>query len=313
MQNQLVSLHRSGDSSDAATVLTELVALGRKNASTICESFIPVVDDLLNAGTPQQPLLTAHHRLLHVVIGDAIATNDLAFRMLFHRMRVVAAERQTCPHYCIVVVKCASHQSNLAVRSAILGPNVTNANSNPIIATCVRAFRYVFNDYGEEFAVNLATIVKDKCTILGPDTPEAVLEAARLAHREAMSLRDLYGESVLPEALLQLLSGRPSAMEHISGDGPHVDADHVQHLIFRRLQELCLQVHKKPIMSRFFVFGVCVTTLLRIHLLDLPLATLLQTGTVKPRWHLGISAVCVKAWGAPVGFWASGLRGLCEG
>ncbi|CAK0911082.1 unnamed protein product [Prorocentrum cordatum] len=121
-------------------VLTELMGMSVKDAPTIAECLIQVFESIARAIKDGCPRATV--RIVHVVIGDAAATNEAACKRLFAFLH--AAERQLGIRYYLVVVKCAAHQANLVVQCAICGQCLQDPlNSDALCAAASRAFKYV--------------------------------------------------------------------------------------------------------------------------------------------------------------------------
>jgi hypothetical protein len=107
-------------------VLTELDPLADKRGETVATSFDRVLRDVAGhvaAGIPQESKEFCF--LVHVLIGDGIATNRKAARILW-----ALVQREPLPGnftYLLWVVVCASHQSNLTVGSFCDGKISTTA------------------------------------------------------------------------------------------------------------------------------------------------------------------------------------------
>jgi hypothetical protein len=86
----------------------ELQPLAKKDGATMCFALKQVIDRLRE--TLQLPGETP---MLHILIGDGIYTNEKAARQLFALLR---AENR---NYCMVSLKCSSHQANLTACSLV--------------------------------------------------------------------------------------------------------------------------------------------------------------------------------------------------
>ena len=85
-------------------------------------------------------------RVARGVVGDSVRTNDKAGRHLFYHMRRAAAASGVS--YCLILIKCASHQSNLVVMVAICGAVVVKPSvSCPVTGACVRLFKYLIPSF----------------------------------------------------------------------------------------------------------------------------------------------------------------------
>ena len=104
--------------------LTELQPLCNKTARTLATALKAVVDELKDSLQ-----LTPGRTLLHILVGDAIGTNGAAARLLHQAM--VDAHRNNFK-YRLVVLKCGSHQSNLAAASALFGPSNANVKKSDL-------------------------------------------------------------------------------------------------------------------------------------------------------------------------------------
>ena len=94
-----------------ATLATSLDGVARQVAKTIAEGV----------GNDNETWL------IYALVGDAMNTNEAAARRLYANAAVtpmVAALK-----YCLVVVKCASHQANLAAKGAAIGVAATVCNA----------------------------------------------------------------------------------------------------------------------------------------------------------------------------------------
>jgi hypothetical protein len=131
---------RSGTQS--VEMLCELQALASENACTIATGIVNVIEKVLccavrgaHRNTPPRAI-----RIIHIQTGDAVSTNESAARRVLRIMREMAAQRGV--HYFMVLIKCASHQSNLVVMTAVCGGKVKRpAESCPITGACVRFFK----------------------------------------------------------------------------------------------------------------------------------------------------------------------------
>ena len=81
-------------------------------------------------------------RLIHCLVGDGIFANAAAARLL--RSWVAAAP--VAPRYRRLVVTCSTHAANLVVRTAICDDE-RNAGNSPLVAACVRFFKYLMPEY----------------------------------------------------------------------------------------------------------------------------------------------------------------------
>jgi hypothetical protein len=90
-----------------ATLATSLDGVARRVAQTIADGL----------GNDIEPWF------IHVLVGDAVATNEAAARRLY--AKAAATPMADGLKYHLVVVKCASHQANLAAKGAAIGVAAT--------------------------------------------------------------------------------------------------------------------------------------------------------------------------------------------
>ncbi len=233
-------------------VFHELQALWKKDASTLAFAIRAVVLYVTSAaleGLPRDHRL----RVVHLLTGDGINTNMAAARRVFRSF-----QGDTSIDYRVLVWRCASHQVNLVVHVAICGSLLKDpVNSNGLCGTCSRLFKYLINDYFEEFSIALQQWVASAFRVTPCDA------AAQAAHRErVLKFRALYGEDVVPETLVQIYNLRFDAPEHCSEDLSDAEMREMRGTLFRELQKRVLLVEEHPIVTRFWLFAQCVRTLL---------------------------------------------------
>jgi len=144
-----------------ATLATSLDGVARQVAKTIAEGV----------GNDSETWL------IHVLVGDAIHTNEAAARRLYAKAAVTPMAAAL--KYCLMVVKCASHQANLAAKGAAIGVAATVCNAatgadaegakadtaaigaattQPHLLSCgilTRLYKCLVADYFEEFSASL--------------------------------------------------------------------------------------------------------------------------------------------------------------
>ena len=135
VQNAVVTLHGGSNLADSLLVLLELQALAKKDAVTIATALHFVAAQVQEAARA----MDGHLRLLHVVIGDNVSTNQLAARLLWQWM-----QRDGHKLYRLISITCSTHASNLAVKTAICGVEKPTGAIGPdgdkLVAACVRFF-----------------------------------------------------------------------------------------------------------------------------------------------------------------------------
>lgn len=132
----------------------ELQPLLKKDGPSLATAIIlavkSIMDTLSNAQVPgKRPA-----RVLHLLTGDGINTNDNAMkRVCFHFRQ--ASFRKHFDYQCINW-KCAAHISNRLVAVAVCGGTVQDAErTDAICCACSRYFKHLLPCYSEEFACNL--------------------------------------------------------------------------------------------------------------------------------------------------------------
>lgn len=146
---------------EVVNVYCELQALLRKDAQTIAHALRQVVDAVAAAALEGQ-VQEERLRLIHLLTGDGVPTNLAAARRLFQSL-------QDHPRidYRLIVWVCASHQTNLVIQVAICGTLLADPiNSNALCGTCSRLFKYLINDYFEEFSASLRSYVVANCQLV---------------------------------------------------------------------------------------------------------------------------------------------------
>ena len=221
IQNHAFGVHTTKESCD---LLTELQALQKKDGRTIATSIIQVMDRALKAvrdglassGKPDRAL-----RVLHVITGDAINTNDNSYRRVYQHFSVVA---RTCGFkFFLIGIKCCSHQRNLVVVVAICGSGMKRPLDNDVLtANCSRLYKYLAADYYEEFAANLRDEVSRTTRFLPLD--EASDPESLRCIEQSKKLVQLYGEGVFPKKLQSLLNRDITKLECFVGP----DTDHAK-------------------------------------------------------------------------------------
>ena len=145
----------------------------------------------------------------------------------------------------------------------------------------VRWFKFLLPTHIEEYSQNLRDYVDAHATFLCSDDPVSMLESARQAHCVALDLQKLYGCGVLPKELLECINGSLTDMTITVDEdqvAPHTESQHLAR-VFCCLQKVLFTLNEKPVVTRFWLFGSSVDTLLRLSLLRLPMRKITQTGS----------------------------------
>ena len=197
-----VTLHFEGQ--PGVRWLTELDPLADKTARTVATSLWRVLrpigevvgDVFARRSASQRPWL------VHIVVGDGVGTNEAAAKVV-----LAWSQQEPFPNalrYLLVVVKCASHQSNLVTASAVSGGaavlggrssvpmgGVSGFAERNACGAIVRLFKFLMTDYAADFAANL----QDWVGRLGACPPSIQREMAAEKWRK---LETLYGPGVCP-------------------------------------------------------------------------------------------------------------------
>ena len=273
-------------------VPTELDALSNKTARVLATSLLqvllPVIEDVSAGYTAAAPAAEAPEQwFMHVLVGDGINTNQAAARI------VLAYMRQHQPaklRYFMLTVKCALHQAQLSVTSAVCGRAAALGARNTaalcagdnaledaqrldhsahriICATTTRLFKYLIRDYYTDFCASLASLTSRLVVAAGEDDP--------IARRKWEDLARLYGEGVFPPGLLDALNLGLDRWEHrvfpddsaasapapSAADAPDAGSE-VRGRLRKILQRRLLVVDEHPTLSRMFTFRPHVDALL---------------------------------------------------
>ncbi len=178
------------------------------------------------------------------------------------------------PNYRQVNITCATHTANLVVRTAI---SCDKGRDSPLVTCCVRFFKFLMPEYALEFSANMRQYVAETLKI----------RSEPLASNGTwFKLQQLYGATVIPDRLCDLLHGPPGTLEHCGrssgsdgrSSGSRLD---VEQQVSVMLQQLCLRCEERPVTTRFWLFAPCVNILFRWVRLGLPTQAILKTGGVR--------------------------------
>ncbi|CAK0811396.1 unnamed protein product [Prorocentrum cordatum] len=186
--------------------LSEMQALGRKDGDTLGLALIDAVQGIMKilAALPQRAV-----RVVHLLIGDGINTNEAAAKRLFeHYGRRAGGILQ----YRLITWRCASHQANLVVEVALCGKLLSRPlEENDLAANCSRFFKYLLAEHCDQFATALrhhiaSTLQFDRYDekAAAPPPSEAVLNMQRL-----------YGKDVFPDSLVDIFPSNLSGSCHL--------------------------------------------------------------------------------------------------
>ncbi|CAE7261612.1 unnamed protein product [Symbiodinium microadriaticum] len=280
VQNDSLQLFLNGNDNQVE-MFSELQPLLNKTGATLGQALINSVAASLECFKTVAETPWSRLRFFHLLTGDGINTNQLASRYVlahYGKMKTLGEKRFS---YFLIPHVCSSHQANLAVATAIAGS--TKHDKDEIVAACSRFFKHLLHDYTEEFALALKNYVEKEVKFArGNPMDDACVPAVH--RQEALDLRSLYGEHVLPDDLLRFFNYRLSDRTHVAD--ADMSIEHVRSEAFRLLQKHILKVEEKPVVTRFFLFGPCVNLLLTLKLLGLPLS-LFQLSFTRPQLQNG--------------------------
>ena len=193
VQNNVISV-RVSPSGAPLDWYIELQPLARKDAPTMATAVVQSLRGVLQAcsvGASERD--TPRCRVVHMLVGDGVNTNEAAAKCVLHHLLHHGAEDKV--DFRMLVWKCASHQANLAVLVAIAGRRMTNVLENDeLCGTLSRVYKYLMPSYLEEFSGVLRDFVIERLAVLHDFD-----SAATLAHRQTTQrLVELYGDLVLP-------------------------------------------------------------------------------------------------------------------
>ena len=135
--------------------------LADKRAVTLATSLLAELEKVLESWPSH---LQCNQKLLHVIIGDGIASNLAASEYVAEAVR--SKRVAFSGSYRLVVFRCAAHQANLSCRAAALPTNVRKVSKTSLPATALRWSKFVTNDYFEELSENLYAWIDETLEIV---------------------------------------------------------------------------------------------------------------------------------------------------
>ena len=289
--------------------LAELQPVAQKNGATIAACLIANMSSVINAIAAARGTTWSRARIIHLLIGDGVNTNENAAKRLWRYYQENTKWGGLKLKYHLIAIRCSSHQVNLVVVVAICGELLLNAvERNSICANATRLYKYLIRDYLEEFSANLKQHIADTMRVVGPDDP---LVVDGLGRAKALQLQALYGCDTLPDDLLEVFNAGVSQWVHVSAAG--LDAAALMSKALYILHKYILFIEEHPVPTRFWLYGKCVAGMLRMNLLGVP-ADIFRLRFVRPceegrgrlakytTWHcspeagssLRIAALCLR-------------------
>ena len=264
---------------DRTNVATELEALGDKTAATLATSFERLLRSVCSRILTQPQAGSAETWIFHMLVGDGIPTNEAAAKLLL----ACIAQKALAPgtRYLLMVVKCATHQAALSAKSAVEGRAAKVAGGElwkSISGVSVRLYKYVINDYFEEFVAAVRTWLLEKLVMQKHDE----MDEAGIA--EARAVQNLYTQHVIPDSMLRLWNNgfRAGPRHRVRpGEDPNEERPRVLHEFIQWIVTHHLRVDSSPTLTRFFTFRECVDNMFGMQLIGLP--DHFQLKAIKPR------------------------------
>jgi len=261
---------------------TELNALGDKGARVLATALDQVMRPVatLVGECFVQKLGMDRPWFLHILVGDGCKTNEAAAKVV-----LALARGEPLPHglrYFLIVVRCASHQANLAIASAVAGRaasaaafNAAGLGADPlrrrlapfdcpsraVCAAIVRFYKFLVNAYYGDMCANLQEVVG---RMRAREFHENDAAAAR-AHWDGMA--ELYGAGVIPPGLLDSMSGGLGAWAHFVPPGAEEELDEAKCKALEILRRRLLVCDEHPTLTRMFTFAPHVEGFLLLHFL----------------------------------------------
>jgi hypothetical protein len=169
--------------------------------------------------------------LIHILVGDGLNTNEAAARILLSWVRRDSLEHRL--RYFVLVVKCANHQTNLSLGSAVSGRAAlcgaentlafaggnfdarlqANRPDGPHRSVCgaiVRFFKFLVSDYYSDFCANLQDLI-GKLSLAQQSLTR------QQQHSHWMGMRHLYGEGFFSARLARVPEWRSERLVALTG------------------------------------------------------------------------------------------------
>ena len=276
IQNQVMELIGAGR---IVEILNELTPLASKDGPTIATAIVLPVERVVRAiekglkGNDRVKTV----RLIHIVVGDGIPTNENAVKRAYPILKKLCADLGI--HYSLIPLVCASHMGNLLVQVAICGKiEKKPEEASFLCGTLVRLFKYVLPDYTEELSKGLSNQVLRMLRVVRPADAAAVPDGGDVLL--AAKLQKLYGKDVLPDEVVELVNGplRPGELNYVGNRDRRQVARDLEEALYRKV----IKVEERPQVTRFWAFTECCNVLLMCFILGID-SSWLETQTLVPR------------------------------
>ena len=170
----------------------------------------------------------------------------------------------------LLVVKCGTHQAALSAKSGVTGSFAAAVGGElykTVAGTAVRLFKYITNDYYEEFRHSVRDWVSKKLHVLAHSD----------GHRSPPAgLRDLYSSHVIPDEMMFLWNNGLKPMHEdkclLHEVGVGVDPTTERHALVARFTLFIVQllrVDSHPTVTRFFTFRANLDRMLAMHFIGM--------------------------------------------
>ena len=113
--------------------------------------------------------------MFHVLVGDGIATNEAAAKRLWQCLQDHGLGPRI--RYLLLLVVCGTHQAGLAAKSSVQGRAAAVARGElhaTVIGVAVRLFKYLINDYFDEYVYSVNEWVLRDLEVLLPQDADAI-------------------------------------------------------------------------------------------------------------------------------------------
>ena len=230
---------------------TEIEALGDKTAATLATCFENLVRLISARVLGQQPQAHPEVWLVHIIVGDGIATNESAAKSLWSLVK----QRPLGPgiRYLLCTLKCGTHQAGLAAKNAVAGRAAEAAGGTlheHVCATCTRLYKYIICDYFDDLAFAAHEYVSRFLEVLPPSSADPAATGA------TAGMQALYTKRVIPDEMVALWNNGLCRLCHVvrHGQSPVDERPGLVVAFTRWIVRHLLQVDGSPTLSRFFTF-----------------------------------------------------------
>ena len=250
---------------------TDLQPMGRKDAVSLAKALVLAAKPVLQASSSAACSAQQQCRFIHVVTGDGVQTNLAACRRVWKHLSQQCFSRL---EYSLVVHVCASHIANLVVQIAVVRKRLPKADcpdkGDALCIAASRYFKHLVPAYAEEFRSNLQQQVVDRFNVTGD------LSVCREAPPYEL-WEHLYGDDIIPSSIQELLNASLKPWQHFSDKAESLGT--LRGKLHIALYRAIVQADESPVVTRFWTFGVCIRTLLRIVLLGVDLSVCVGLGS----------------------------------